>query len=59
VLEGRDPIGAILEYASARGITQLFVGHSLRPTWHTRFGGGLLDRLIRDAEGMDVRVFPH
>jgi two-component system sensor histidine kinase KdpD len=59
VLEGKDPIGAILEYASARGITQLFVGHSLRPTWHTRFGGSLLDRLIRDAEGMDVRVFPH
>ncbi len=59
VLEGKDPIGAILDYARARAITQLFVGHSLRPAWHTRFGGNLLDRLIRDAEGMDVRVFPH
>jgi two-component system, OmpR family, sensor histidine kinase KdpD len=59
VLEGKDPIGAILDYARTRGITQLFVGHSLRPTWHSRFGGNLLDRLIRDAEGMDVRVFPH
>ena len=60
VLEGpgRDP-GAIIDYARTRGITQLFVGHSLRPAWQTRFGGNLLDRLIRDAEGMDVRVFPH
>jgi len=58
VLEGKDPIKAILEYAQKQGITQIFVGHSLRRTWRTRLGGTLLDRLIRDAEGIDVRVFP-
>jgi len=58
VLEGKDPIKAILEYAQQQGITQIFVGHSLRRTWRTRLGGTLLDRLIRDAEGIDVRVFP-
>jgi two-component system, OmpR family, sensor histidine kinase KdpD len=58
-LEGRDPVDAILRYARRQGITQIFVGHNLRQTWRTRLEGTPLDRLIRDAEGMDVRVFPH
>jgi two-component system sensor histidine kinase KdpD len=57
-LEGRDPIRTILDYARAHGITQIFVGHHLRRTWRSRLGGTPLDRLIRDAEGIDVRVFP-
>lgn len=58
-LEGADPIATILAYARAHGITQIFVGHNLRHSWRNRLGGGPLDRLIRDAEGIDVRVFPH
>ena len=58
ILEGKDPIKAILEYAQKQGITQIFVGHNLRRTWRARLGGAPLDRLIRDAEGIDVRVFP-
>ena len=57
-LEGRDAIKTILDYARAHGITQIFVGHNLRRTWRSRLGGTPLDRLIRDAEGIDVRVFP-
>ncbi|MEO8074741.1 MAG: hypothetical protein ABI818_00330 [Acidobacteriota bacterium] len=59
ILDAQDPIGSILEYARFHGVTQLFVGHNLRPTWRARLTGGLLDRLIEQAEGMDVRVFPH
>jgi two-component system sensor histidine kinase KdpD len=58
VLEGKDAIQTILEYARARKITQLFVGHNLARGWRKRLGGTPLDRMIRDAEGMDVRVFP-
>jgi two-component system, OmpR family, sensor histidine kinase KdpD len=57
-LEGKDPIETILNYARDHGITQIFVGHNLRRTWRARLGGTPLDRLIRDAEGIDVRVFP-
>jgi len=57
-LEGKDPIATILEYARAHGVTQIFVGHNIRKGWQYRFGGTPLDRLIRDAEGIDVRVFP-
>jgi two-component system sensor histidine kinase KdpD len=59
VLDGRDPVSMILEYARERGITQLFVGHNLRRDWRARLRGSALDRLIEGAEGMDVRVFPH
>lgn len=58
VLDSRDPVKTILDYARRHGITQIFVGHNLRRTWRTRLGGTPLDRLIRDAEGVDVRVFP-
>lgn len=57
-LQGTDPIATILEYARSHGITQIFVGHHLKRTWRSRLGGTPLDRLIRDAEGIDVRVFP-
>jgi two-component system, OmpR family, sensor histidine kinase KdpD len=58
-LEGKDAVGAILAYARAHGITQLFVGHNLRHSWRDRLLGSPLDRIIQEAEGMDVRVFPH
>jgi two-component system, OmpR family, sensor histidine kinase KdpD len=58
VLEGRDPVATISEYARRHGITQMFVGHTLTRTWTARLRGTPLDRLVREAEGMDVRVFP-
>jgi two-component system sensor histidine kinase KdpD len=60
VLEGRDPVATIMDYARRRGITQVFVGHTLarRAWWKPFLKRGTLDRLIRAAEGMDVRVFP-
>lgn len=59
ILDGDDPIEAILQFASEHRITQIFVGHSMRRSWWYRLAGGPLDRLIRAAEGMDVHVFPH
>ena len=57
ILEGDDPAEAILEFARARGITQLFVGHSQRKGF-ARMKRSPLDKLIWQAHGMDVRVFP-
>jgi two-component system, OmpR family, sensor histidine kinase KdpD len=57
-LEGKDAVRTILDYARSHGVTQIFVGHNLRRGWRNRLGGTPLDRLIRDAEGIDVRVFP-
>ncbi len=58
-LTGDDPIAALIEFAERRGITQIFVGHSMREGWRARLFGSPLDRLLRKRRGMDVRVFPH
>jgi two-component system sensor histidine kinase KdpD len=59
LLEEDDAVDAILEFARARGITQIFVGHSPRRRWWERFGSSSVDRLIRNADGFDLRIFPH
>ncbi len=59
ILDGQDPIETLLTFAHERGVTQIFVGHSTREQWWERFTGTPLDRLIRGANDIDVRVFPH
>jgi two-component system sensor histidine kinase KdpD len=59
VLESDDPISAIVEFAREKRITQIFIGHSDRNSWRDRLFGDPVLRLIRAAEGIDVRVFPH
>jgi two-component system sensor histidine kinase KdpD len=58
ILEGDDPVSAILEFANSKGITQLFIGHSQRSGLGARLLGNPVDRLIQRSRGMDVRVFP-
>lgn len=58
-LDGEEIVDSVLHLAGQRGITQIYVGHKNRESWRERAFGSDLDRLIREAEGMDVRVFPH
>jgi two-component system sensor histidine kinase KdpD len=58
VLHGEDAIDAILKFARAYGITQLFVGHSAPTGWLSRLRLSPVERLILEAGTMDVRIFP-
>lgn len=58
-LGGEDPVETLLHHARQRGITQIYAGHRGSGRWWERLFGNPLDRLIRQAEGIDVRVFPH
>jgi len=58
ILHGEDPIGLIREFAVKHGITQIFVGHSQQGGWLSRWKPSPVERLIMEAEGIDVRVFP-
>jgi two-component system, OmpR family, sensor histidine kinase KdpD len=58
VLHAEEPVAAVMDFARAHGVTQIFVGHRPRRHWWNHLLGGRIDRLIRAAEGMDVRVFP-
>lgn len=59
VLEGEDPVAALVQYARSHGVTQIFVGHSTTYNLGTRIFGSPVSRLVRAARGIDVRVFPH
>jgi two-component system sensor histidine kinase KdpD len=55
-LDGDDLVDALLDFAKARGITQLFVGNSQR---HRKWPwSDPVDKLIRRSQGMDLRIFP-
>ena len=43
ILEDTDPARAILGYAAAHGITQIFVGHSLETSWKRPFSSNLVE----------------
>ena len=58
ILEGENPVDALLDYARSRGVTQIFIGHSQRTGLWSRILGNPFDLLIRLSQGMDVRVFP-
>ena len=58
ILEGEDPARAIFGFAARHGITQIFVGHSLETGWKARLRANMVERLILEADGIDVRVFP-
>ena len=47
-----------MQYARSHGVTQIFVGQNVKRSWRTRWFGSPVNRLIRAARGMDVRVFP-
>jgi two-component system, OmpR family, sensor histidine kinase KdpD len=56
ILESRDPVNCLVDFAKSRGITQLFIGHtqSLRKwPWSDP-----VEKIIRRSKGMDIRIFP-
>jgi two-component system, OmpR family, sensor histidine kinase KdpD len=59
VLNEEDPVEAILDFARAKRVTQIFLGHSAKTNWWQKLTGASLDKLIRQAEGFDVRLFPN
>lgn len=59
ILDGDDPVEALMDFARAHRITQIFAQHKTGKRRWDRLLGGPVDRLIRGAEGIDVRVFSH
>ena len=59
VMDGDDEASTIIEFARKERITQLFIGHSPARKWQIWFTRTTADRIIRAAEGIDVKLFPH
>jgi two-component system sensor histidine kinase KdpD len=59
VLEGPDPIAEIMSLAREQRVTQIFVGHSAPNRWKEMWSRSPVDRLIKAADDIDIRIFPH
>ncbi len=59
VLDGEDAIETILEFALARGVTQIFIGHGKPRGAFAKLFPTPVDKLLACPRGIDIRVFPH
>jgi two-component system sensor histidine kinase KdpD len=59
VLEGADPVDAIMRFARQQRVTQVFIGHSAPNRWKEMWSHSPVDRLIQAASDIDIRIFPH
>ena len=53
-LSGQSVAEEILAYARERNITRIVTGKTRRQRWKERFGGALLDALVRGSGGIEI-----
>ena len=54
--KGPDVVSTILAFAREYGIRVVVMGKSHRP-WHRRLlGGSILERLLRESDGVDIMI---
>jgi len=58
IIDNEDPVAGLIGFAGEHGITQIFIGHSIRQGWFQSLKKTTVERLIELAEGIDVRLFP-
>jgi K+-sensing histidine kinase KdpD len=56
ILEGDDPVEAVLSFAYRNHVTQIVVGESLRSRIEEALRGSFVNELIRKASNIDVHV---
>lgn len=58
ILTGNDPGFELLQLARRRNVTQIIIGRPLRTKLKEIFTGSVVDRVIRNSEGISVHVIP-
>jgi len=55
-LQARDPVPALLDFARSHGVGHIVVGRGTQPRWRRLFSRSVIERLVDEAEGLDVHV---
>ena len=55
-LKSSDPAAALLDFARSHRVSDLIVGRAEVPWWRRLGRGSVVERLVRDAEGIDLHV---
>jgi two-component system sensor histidine kinase KdpD len=56
VIGGGDAPGALVEFARAHGVTQIFMGRSAPLPWWRRYRETIVQRLVRQARDMQITI---
>jgi len=55
-LKAKDPVTALLDFAHSHRVSDLIIGRSSEPWWRQLVGRSVLQRLVREAAGLDLHV---
>lgn len=55
-ITGNDVAGELLNFAKTHNITQIIIGKPLKPLFREWLNGSLVDRVIRQSDGISVHV---
>lgn len=55
-LESDDPAAALIDFARTHRVSDLIVGRTALPWWRRLVRGSVVERLVREAEGIDLHV---
>jgi two-component system sensor histidine kinase KdpD len=55
-LKSRDPVQAILDFASSHNVGHIIVGRSLQPWWKQLLGRSIPLRLVREGARFDIHI---
>lgn len=55
-LQATDPVAALLAFARTHGVGQVLIGRSQQPRWKDLLGRGFVQRMVREAEGLDLHI---
>lgn len=55
-LQSEDVAAALLRFAREKGVTLIIVGQSRHAWWRRLIGSSLVDRLLNNAQGIDVLI---
>jgi two-component system, OmpR family, sensor histidine kinase KdpD len=53
---GRDIAGMLVKFAAEHGVTQIFMGRSLRSGWKEFLSRNIIEQVIRAAPNLDIHV---
>jgi two-component system sensor histidine kinase KdpD len=55
-LKSDDPVSALLDFARSHSVGDLIVGRSTQPRWRRLLGHSAVQRLVDEAEGLDLHI---
>ncbi|MBK9517907.1 MAG: universal stress protein [Anaeromyxobacter sp.] len=55
-LKGKDPAAALLDFARSHRVSDVMVGRSSQPWWRRALGRSLPQRLVDEADDLDVHI---